>query len=190
MRNFGCDPEYFIVGNSNSEGNNIIPPAALVADFDFKVKGTTKNNKRVLYKGIGFQFIEDGAASELNLLKPVSDSSQFYSLIDKALGEFNAYLREIDCSLISNVIGTFDVEKYWKGRDQSFLDCVRFGCDPDVVTDLYKEFDSGCKNIDVKTHTLRYAGGHLHIQNMSNDPNVWFNEQPYFPVVFRFLFRN
>jgi len=187
MRNFGCDPEYFIVGNSNSIPGDIIPPAALIADLNFEVIGLTKNNKRILYEGNKYRFIEDGSAAELNLLEPIDDDTQFYNIIACAKEEFSRYLMRGCCSLLRNVVGDFNINKYWKDRDETFTDCVRFGCDPDAVTDLYRDFDTGCKNIDASTHTKRYAGGHLHIQNMSNDPNVWFNEQPYFPVVLDFL---
>jgi len=75
-------------------------------------------------------------------------------------------------------------------RDKSFTDCVRFGCDPDIFPKYYKLMDfekEDCKIIDASNHEYRYAGGHIHIQNMSSNSDIYLDNIELAPIIFDFF---
>ncbi len=182
VRHFGTDPEYFITDGSNVDTEygkicNVIPPASLIADMGVGFT-LSKNNKRILIHNDDYNWIEDGAALELNINHPVISSGEMYKTVTRAKTEIKLFLSGISESLkiANNVLGYFDITKFWEGRDQSFLECVMFGCDPDIFPKLYIILgfeEDTCKITDASKHTFRYAGGHIHTQNMSDNPDVY-----------------
>jgi hypothetical protein len=178
-RNFGSDPEFFV-----AKGTEIIPPAALEADFGIKFKGITKNNKRILLEEDMFRYIEDGAAVELNFKSPINSPELFYNTVRESLSSLGHFLFAYNLDWSKQIVMKFNTKKYWEGRGAEFLDCVRFGCDRDYKTNYYDNFDGGCEIKDVSKHGERYAGGHIHIQNMSNNPDIYRDNINLFPIVF------
>lgn len=183
MLTYGADPEYACV-SSERNGTYIIPPAALIEDHNLEFT-VNENNKRVLYTCDEYgSVIEDGAAVELNI-KPQTELAEVRRCIQSLLGQFNTYLRtkKLSYTMSKIPIGYFDVNKYWKGRGPEFLDCVRFGCDPDFFPEYYKEIGLEKENpheVDVSKHTQRYFGGHIHVGSDTKFDTV------YSPIVFDF----
>lgn len=196
QRNFGSDPEYFITDKKivNTEYGdlvNIIPPASLITDLGVKFT-MSKNNKRILISNLGYNWIEDGAALELNYKEPQNNPSDLNRLNISAKRALKTFLQEIDTSLTftENVVGYFDIKKFWEGRDKSFLECVMFGCDPDIFPQLYMLMgfeENVCKIVDASKHVYRYAGGHIHTQNMSKYPNIYVENSEYASILFDFI---
>jgi len=196
VRHFGTDPEYFITdGNivKTEHGNicNIIPPASLITDMKVPFTLST-NNKRILVHEDDFNWIEDGAALELNILHPVKSSGEMYKTVISAKNEIKYFLSKISDTLkiADSVLGYFDIKKFWEGRDESFLQCVMFGCDPDIFPHLYlimgMEVDN-CRIVDASTHTYRYAGGHIHTQNMSDNPDVYVANAEFSAILYDYF---
>jgi len=195
QRFYGSDPEYFIYMKKKETDFGtipiIVPPAALFADMGVKFT-TSPNGKRVLLEEADYRFIEDGAALELNFKRPLANSQDINNILYSALDNIDYKLRHINYELkiSKDVLGYFSVIKYWKNRDKSFTDCVRFGCDPDQFPELYiiNGFEEeNCKIIDASKHNYRYAGGHLHVQNMSKDSDVYYRYMELAPIVFDFI---
>lgn len=190
----GCDPEVFIFDvSSYSAIPDIIPPAALVADYGIEFKEI--DGKKVFIKSADYQWSEDGAAIELQM-SPATNSNEFCGRVANSLKGLNKWLENISPKVgktlsFSNMpLGNFDTEKYWKGRGEEFQDCVRFGCDPDQFPSMY--IDMGLDRpsmgeIDVSTHPYRYGGGHLHIQAVETNPKVYFPIWEYAAIVFDFI---
>jgi hypothetical protein len=194
-RFFGSDPEFFIYATNKQTAcgyiPDIIPPASLITDFGVKFT-LSNNNKRILLEDTNYRWIEDGAALELNYKKPFNDTKEFYQVTNDAISNIRYLLSSVNRNFIlsKEVLGHFDIEKYWKNRDKSFTDCVRFGCDPDVFPQLYlmTGFEKeNCKIVDASKHEYRYAGGHIHIQNMSKNSDVYLNNLELAPIIFDFF---
>jgi hypothetical protein len=203
LRFFGCDPEFFIYEhNKETEYGNIpfiIPPASLFTDYNIPFT-LSPNNKRILLEEGDFRFIEDGAALELNLKRPIKNTMDFNQLISFSMERIREKLYEIFINksnysysrlkLAYDVLGYFSIDKYWKNRDKTFHDCVRFGCDPDIFPEYYliSGFEENtCKEIDARNHEYRYAGGHLHIQNMSDNPDIYYKYVELAPIIYDFF---
>jgi len=195
-RLFGSDPEFFIYKdniNINKVGDipNVIPPAYLMADLNVPFT-LSKNGKRVLLDRETYKVIEDGAALEINFKKPFENSTELQHTYYTAKKAIEGFLYNIDRTLkmSTDVLGYFNVKEYWEGRDQNFIDCVRFGCDPDVFPKLYMlsgyEQDT-CKIVDASKHEYRYAGGHIHIQNMTNDKDKYLDNLETAPIILDFI---
>jgi hypothetical protein len=196
VRHFGTDPEFFItdgniVDTEHGKICNVIPPAALIADMGIPFT-LSKNNKRILVHTDDYNWIEDGAALELNINHPVKSSGEMYKTVISAKNDIKYFLSQISDSLkiASDVLGYFDITKFWEGRDESFLQCVMFGCDPDIFPNLYMMLgfeEDTCKITDASKHTFRYAGGHIHTQNMSNNPDVYVNNAEFASILYDYL---
>lgn len=194
-RFYGSDPEYFIYKyKKQTEFGSlpmIIPPASLITDFGLKFT-LSPNNKRVLVEKFNYRIIEDGAALELNFKIPLKTSGEFVNYRREALRDIEYLVGNIDYEfkVSYDLLGFFSIMKYWKNRDKTFHDCVRFGCDPDQFPELYilNGFEEEtCKEINASKHHYRYAGGHLHIQNMSDNPDVYFENMELAPIIFDFI---
>ena len=194
-RFFGSDPEFFIykdlVKTKFGEIPDIIPPASLIADMGVNFT-VSNNNKRVLLDTDAYKWIEDGSALELNFKTPIESSGSLNRLTNSAMSSVRDFLYKLDVNLklSKNVLGYFDTKKYWEGRSKDFIDCVRFGCDPDVFPKLYEISgfeEETCKIVDASKHEYRYAGGHIHIQNMSKDSDIYLNNLELAPIVLDFL---
>jgi hypothetical protein len=181
---FGTDPEVFIYRDTKKYGSRnipvpiIIPPAALVDDYGAEIH--EEDNKKVLVKDRDFQWSEDGAAIEAQIL-PSDTSYSFNNKFASSLSSLSSYIRNLNPELkVSTLpLGYFDTNIYWKKRDENFRQCVIFGCDPDQSPDIYREiglesWDNYGEELDVSSHTFRYAGGHLHIQSPENNPELYF----------------
>lgn len=174
---FGTDPEAFIFMEQENGIPKIIPPAALVEDFGQKMKEI--GEKKVLIKHKNFQWSEDGAAIEAQI-NPSTTASNFYSNVVHSMSILKNFLFNINPKLKASFspLGYFDVNKYWTGRDESFRQCVIFGCDPDMSPDIYRElgfesWENYQNELDVSEHTFRYGGGHLHIQSPESNPELF-----------------
>jgi hypothetical protein len=199
-RFYGSDPEYFIYSEYKQTASglipDIIPPASLITDFNVPFT-LSKNNKRILIEKPEYRWIEDGAAIELNYKNPIKNPSDFYSIAYGAFRDLNYLLDGISYKVTNKrfkvsteLLGYFDLNKYWKSRDKSFTDCVRFGCDPDIFPKyyLFSGFEKeNCKIIDASKHEYRYAGGHIHIQNMSSNSDVYLDNIELAPIIFDFI---
>jgi hypothetical protein len=162
---FGCDPELFLVDPLIG----CVPPAALRADYGMKFKGKT------IISGDDWRLIEDGAATEINMA-PSNDINEFFDRIERAkaaaikLGkDFGLAARIYPCI-------AFNVKKFWEDRDDTFKDCVRFGCDPDL--DIY----SGKYSTEISASNIpeRYGGGHIHMQAPESNPSLF--EENYYHI--------
>jgi hypothetical protein len=172
---FGCDPEVFVIGK-----DGVIPPAAFIADYGIKFADIKAPKKILIQDGDEWKIIEDGAATELNV-KPSDDFDSLWNRIVKAVSSLEIWLKQTPMPkkehakivIIPSV--PFDSEKYWHGRDESFRDCVRFGCDPDL--DIYSGQYS--KEINVEHIHSRFGGGHIHMQAPLDNSNL-FEENYYY----------
>jgi hypothetical protein len=197
-RVFGSDPEFALYVESKEYKSlsipKLVPPAALITDYGVKFT-ENKNKKKVLMNVDGTQVIEDGAAIEINL-KPMNlgRGGEFVGKITSILNAFENYVNQVVGNdywhrVAKEPLGYFDLDNYWKGRGEEFQMCVIFGCDPDVYPETYNAMgleEANNKIVDVSTHDLRYFGGHLHIQNMSNDSDIYLQQQEFAPVVLDF----
>jgi hypothetical protein len=194
-RLYGSDPEFFIYKNTINtiygDIPNIVPPASLIADMGVKFT-VSSNNKRILIDKPDYKVIEDGAALEINFKKPFNNTTQLHHTYYQAKDTIQKFLYGIDMhlKLSEDVLGFFNIKDYWEGRDENFIDCVRFGCDPDTFPKLYSMsgFEKDvCKIIDASKHEYRYAGGHIHIQNMTDNPDIYLDNLEYAPIVLDFI---
>lgn len=195
-RIFGSDPEFSIISSNKTKelNNNLlynVPPMALIEDFNVKYT-VNSNNKKVLHSGDNFSAIEDGAAIELNLT-PVDSHDSFYWNFMRSFKSVLNFVHKISSDLIVSTLPVtyFDTKSFWKERDESFQECVIFGCDPDEFPIVYKDMglasDHINDEIDVSEHTLRYFGGHLHVQNMSDNPDIYVENFDYAGIVYDFI---
>lgn len=190
----GTDPEAFIYRDSKRIGDYtipvVIPPAALIEDFDMPFE-IIKDKKVLLKDEIdgNFQWSEDGAAIELQML-PTNSISEFTTRLSQAKRVLQTYLRKLGLSAVTNKpLGYFDLENYWKNRDDNFQSCVIFGCDPDIFPDLYLDMglDKESEEIDATKHEYRYGGGHIHIQSPEENPYSYIENWSYMSIVFDFI---
>jgi len=190
---FGTDPEAFVykemVETEFGKIPIIIPPAALIADHNFPMEQI--EDKKVLHKGDGFQWSEDGAAIEMQI-KPHTSISGFYEQVQTGIQSLKIYLKDNgELRLWINPLGFFDIDKYWKGRGEDFRMCVIFGCDPDQFPEKYVEI--GLENpaevgeIDVSNHSYRYGGAHVHIQAPKSKPTIFFRNWEFCATIFDFF---
>jgi hypothetical protein len=193
-RIYGTDPEYPVyLENWVDNIPNIIPPMALIKDYGVKFT-EREDGKKVLYDSAYGQVIEDGAAVELNL-KPLGEAVALNSYVKNLLQAFEQdVLHPINPELqfSKTPYGYFDTVEYWEKRDEDFRECVIFGCDPDFIPEIYKLLNLENPNdeqevLDVSQHDARYFGGHLHVQNMSDNPNIYIDSQKFVGVVFDFI---
>jgi hypothetical protein len=162
---FGADPEVFVV----DADKNCIPPAALKEDFGMKFV-----NEKTIIDGGEWSIVEDGAATEINLI-PSNETEVISDRLNKALNELTGVMKktfDLDVMVFPTV--GFDVTKYWEGRGEEFQDCVRFGCDPDL--DIY----SGEYSTEISADNVpeRYGGGHIHMQAPKD--NVGLFDETYY----------
>lgn len=191
---FGTDPEAFIFDKFIKDEKlglipNIIPPIALVHDFGATYE--TIKGKNVLIKTEEFQWSEDGAAIELQM-NPTNDSATFLSRIALAKIELNSFLSQFNLEATTAFpVGFFNLNKYWKKRNEDFRSCVIFGCDPDEFP--YKYIELGLDDpenkhtLNVETHKYRYGGGHIHIQAPTKNPEIYLDNWAKASIVFDFL---
>jgi len=167
LTNFGTDPEVFVVDNDGQ----CIPPAALREDF-----GVNFVDEKTILEEDDWKIIEDGAATEINIM-PSNNIDTINDRIYRALRGIKSFVAE-NFDLNTTVYPTvpFDTKKYWEERDESFRDCVRFGCDPDL--DVYSGQFS--KEIAADNVPERFGGGHIHMQAPLDD--LAFFEDKYFHV--------
>lgn len=162
--NFGTDPEIFVLDNDNS----CIPPAALREDF-----GINFEDKITIISGDEWKIIEDGAATEINIL-PSDDPDIFFDRIMRAVSGAENFATKLGLKTTISPTVHFDTKRFWQGRGENFRDCVRFGCDPDL--DIYSgEYSS---EICADEIDERYGGGHIHMQ--APDNNVGIFEDTYY----------
>lgn len=208
-RVYGTDPEFPLYKIVDNNIPQIIPPMALIEDYGVKYS-VREDGKKVLFTDQHGEVIEDGAAIEFNI-KPSTVAYNLVSNVYKLQRHFeNKILIHSGVGVSSSPYGYFDVVEYWEKRNENFRECVIFGCDPDFSPKIYKlmslehtptviyhemnnpnfeEFrdDNEMLIVDVSKHTGRYFGGHLHVQNMSNNPDIYIQSKDYVGVVFDFL---
>ncbi len=163
---FGTDPEVFIV----DENLSCVPPASLREDHGFQFL-----DEITLVEEDDYRIIEDGAATEINVL-PSSDIDTFYERIARAIEGVKSFAQDtfgLGVKVSPSV--EFDVEKFWNGRGEDFRSCVMFGCDPDL--DIY----SGEYSPEIAADNIphRFGGGHIHMQAPINDNNLFENSHYY-----------
>jgi hypothetical protein len=157
---FGADPEVFIF---DKKYNTIVPPAALRDDC-----GVNFVDGKTILLGDDWRIIEDGAATEINIF-PSDDFYQLYGRIGLAKQNLQTLAHQMGFTVVSRASVPFDPDKYWVGRDESFRDCVRFGCDPDL--DIYTgEFS---KEVSVDNVRQRFGGGHIHMQAPKDEKDLF-----------------
>lgn len=191
MHTFGADPEVFIVGKDMVEtqfGNlpKLIPPQSLIQDHG--VATEIIKDKVVLTKSDKYQWSEDGAAIEMQM-SPATDFVTFRSTVQAGLLGLQQFLKGFGMSVYKNPLAVFDLDEYWNNRDESFRECVIFGCDPDMFPELYVDIgldEEDNEEVDVSNHKYRYGGGHIHIQAPENDPEVFMRNWPEAAIVFDF----
>ena len=193
QRRFGTDPEFPFSIDAKDNLPIIIPPQSLIEDFDLDFKEDSNEKKQFLSTNYG-SVIADGAAFEFNV-KPAIDASTLFFSIKSLERSFESLMtkysfekesvEEFTGRLRYEVVGYFDLDKYWKNRGESFHECVIFGCDQDFQPELYTELGLdhvSDKVIDVSAHDLRYFGAHLHIMNMG-EKNIYIKHCEFAPVV-------
>lgn len=187
--NFGCDPEFIMFSHKVLDKSSgltlpyIVPPAALIEDAGVKV--THKKDKKVLIEADEYQYSEDGAAIELQM-NPTTDSEVFFDRIQDSLGNLASYASKYSLSIYKGVTGFFDLDTYWASRGTAFRNCVRFGCDADLVPQDYIErglAEEGCE-IDASKHPYRYCGGHIHMQALDSNPYLFIDNWEYAAILF------
>lgn len=157
--NFGADPELFLVNDGEC-----IPPASLREDFGF-------DYDKILLEMGDCRIIEDGAAVEINL-EPSNNFDLFWQRIERATEGVIDFAKQFDLNVDISPAVKFDPKKFWIDRDETFRDCVRFGCDEDL--DVYSgEFS---REICVETIQERFGGGHLHIEGDFHDVYFYFTQ--------------
>lgn len=157
---FGADPEVFIYDNKNS---TVVPPAALKEDH-----GIEFIDSKTILLGSDWRIIEDGAATEINIF-PSDDFYQLHGRITMAKKNLENFAQGLGFSVASRASVPFDANKYWKGRNESFRDCVRFGCDPDLDIYTGKYSQETC----VEDITQRFGGGHIHMQAPEKEKDLF-----------------
>ena len=190
--NFGTDPEVFVYKELiKTEFGNIpiiIPPAALIEDFNFPFEMI--EDKKVLLSGKTFQWSEDGAAIEMQTA-PTKSANKFVNTIGKGIITLKRYLAPHNLKVWINPLGYFDIEKYWKNRGEEFRMCVIFGCDPDEYPEIYYDLgleeNKETQEIDVSNHPYRYGGAHVHIQAPKSEYTMFFKHKEFAPIIFDFL---
>jgi hypothetical protein len=162
---FGCDPELFLLDNIFG----CVPPAALRADYGLKFRGKT------IVSGSDWRLIEDGAATEINIA-PSADVNEFYDRIETAKNAATKLASDLGLRALVFPRVIFNVKKFWEERDDTFRDCVRFGCDPDL--DIY----SGKYATEISASNIpeRYGGGHIHMQAPEDNPSIY--EENYYHI--------
>jgi hypothetical protein len=199
VRNYGSDPEFAIADLYDTKEDTlvkIIPPMALVQDFGFEFVGKTDQGKNILYESLYGKVIEDGAAAEI-IVKPSTSPATLLTRITQIKREFNNVLLELSrthgynnkLKTVSDVTVFFDTKKYWKDRDDSFRDCVRFGCDADFHPKVLNELGltEEHEEQNVEEYPYRHLGGHAHIQNMSEYPDIYERNKEFVGIVFDFV---
>lgn len=188
-RLYGSDPEIGIV----SEGI-LIPPAYL---FEQGMGFTTnKNNKKVILESSYGQVIEDGVSFEFNP-KPASTATNLFMSIMKLrsslISAINDFMRTVNMykfvDYTTKCMYEFDFERFLGNDSSLYDDCRQFRCDQDFYPSIYKELGLETVDgvVDASKHPLRYFGGHIHIQNISNNDKVYEENAQYAPIVFDFL---
>lgn len=157
---FGADPEVFVLDTKN---NTIVPPAALKEDHGVKFV-----DAKTILLGDDWRVIEDGAATEINIF-PSNDFFRLFGRINLAKQHLQTLANQLGFSVSSRASVPFDSVKYWKGRNESFRDCVRFGCDPDL--DIYTGHYS--QETCVEDIKQRFGGGHIHMQAPPNEKDLF-----------------
>ena len=192
-RLFGTDPEVFVITADSKlieiSGNlveELIPPASFRVDMGVPTV-INENNKHVFSQldGVG-RIIEDGAAFEFNV-SPTHYPMELFSRVNRLKGELVDFVRQFGNFNVSRRMSTlFNAEKYWENRGEEFQYCVIAGCDPDYHPTYYDEvgFDKKASVISTDDFPFRFAGGHLHIMNMSDNPGIYLH--PFAPTVFDF----
>lgn len=175
---FGSDPEFFISdGSKNSDFPYIVPPAALITDggLPYTTKKTITSDGRektikIIHSERNFSILEDGAAFEVNIAA-TEYANSFYSYVMQAKQYLSVLAGKYGLSFSDTIVGNFDTANFWQDRDESFRDCVTFGCDPDssFYRDIPTEGDHSLepdipKQVDVSVYPYRFGGGHLHIE--------------------------
>lgn len=173
----GTDFEIFVTDNNNG----ILPPMALVQDFGGNLNKIS--DKLVVFehktpRGI-VSITSDGAASELWTL-PYKNWQTLQQDVLTALEAYDVYVQKLTGGKFfvnyNTIMGDLDVKKYWEGRDENFLDCVRIGCQPDqhpYVELLQKTPPRGERRLI--GDPLRFAGGHLQISTAPGMSNMYIH---------------
>lgn len=193
LRTFGTDPEFPFSIDIKDKLPMIIPPQSLIEDFGLDFTEDSNEKKQFLSTSHG-SVIADGAAFEFNVKPSTTASALLFSIkslersFEMLMQEYSfdkESVEEFTGRLQYEVVGYFDLDKYWKNRGESFHECVIFGCDQDFQPELYTELGLdhiSDKVIDVSAHELRYFGAHLHIMNMG-EKNIYINNCEFAPVV-------
>lgn len=149
----GTDPEKFIV---NKAGKAIPAFAVGIPDKDHKVKN-----------GAGTaSWFYDNYAVEFNTTAPYTCISDVFEEVDRACKKLNRTLSEKGMRLVAQAAIEVDPSRDLKTAP---FDMFQFGCSPDFCA-----YDLMAKKpeIDARTHTERYAGGHLHFSSDNIESNA------------------
>lgn len=175
---FGTDAEFFVV----DADEHIVPPRAI--ELDYGATMVEVRDKRILYThSNGVMFSEDGAACEL-YTRPYANAKELETEVKDAVTGLEQYVNSFGLFLSRKMVGFFDVDKYWYNRDESFLDCVRIGCNPDlsIYETLLNKPTSVARRIEGDPY--RYCGGHFQIS--TPDGNEWLFSDNYLETTFMF----
>jgi hypothetical protein len=187
-RIFGADPEIAVLID-----NKLTPPAAFIEDYGVPYIINPKGKKE-FYKCNYGSVIEDGPAFEFNLIP--SNAGTFTYNMKVLIREFENFLRRnlvgknLNIKVSTSCIEEFDIAEFWEKRENKdlFLDCVRAGCDPDYFPKLYKDLSLEDRalgeEVDLTEFKYRFFGGHLHIQNMSSESDIYIRNSEFTPIVF------
>lgn len=164
MPTYGTDPEYFSVVETENE-SKIISPALL--QLESGVSQIGGNIKHPIYiDEKEFSWMGDGAAWEVTFKKPFTNAKEMHQSILNSLDSLEEFLFNLSWNgmrlkLLKKPVAKLDPKDYLDLLDNEFIYWgFIFGCDKDkdAIIENYQ-----CKTIDVKTHKLRYGGGHWHI---------------------------
>lgn len=169
----GTDPEFFSI---DEKGNAISP--ALLKKFSGinPIGGDIKHP--VFIKDNLYQWIMDGVAWELTLLKPFELAGELYDTVQIALENLENFISKLTfndqkLSLFKKSTVKLSPKMYTPYlEDEDIHQGFIFGCDTDYDA-IDTEYQSD--TVDVSTHKFRYGGGHIHFSGcefFKDYPNV------------------
>jgi len=189
---FGSDPEGFYTRIGEDGFPYVVPPAKYRMDHKLQTNMTDpKHPVFAVAEGVNgvVKLIEDGAAFELtvppstNIDTLYQDIQLGYDLAGDIAKEFGHFV-----SIVPTI--NFDTNEF-RDKEESFRQCLIFGCDPDMDVFEMEGLDLRCAHVfqpgeGAMDHKYRYGGGHIHISGCE-----LFQTKPLLAVkMFAFLLGN
>lgn len=153
---FGTDPE--VPATYLKDGKIYVQPAPYFRLEKGVPVDLPKSKHPVYYDKHGYKIIEDGVAFEFTV-PPVHDHSSMFDNIQYCLEQLNDLVTKNNHSMTLVPTAYYEIERFLD-KDEDYLMCLIFGCDPDKDAILP---DYVCSTIDALRHPYRYFGGHFQI---------------------------